>query len=424
MKRFTNALFAAALLAGGASLAVQPAAAQKKDKKAEGPALKLSKEVQAPAAAAQTALAANDLAAAETSIAQAEAAAKTDDERYISAALRLNLEAKKIGNNQGSDAALAVPLKVLVTNPKTPPADIGRYNYELGRIATNAKDNAAAAQYFAAAQAAGYTNPNMSLQILKAKADAGDLAGASAEMDKVIAAQTAAGQKPGEDLYRFMIAKSNQKRNGALTYQWLKKYVEAYPTAKNWRDVVTTFGLTSGGVATLDKGQKVDLFRLLRNGKALADQYDYEIYAQSALDLGIPWEAKSVLNEGKAAGKIPASSSNATSLLQLADKSISNEGSLSGLETRAKAAANGKLAASTADAYLGSGNYAKAVELYRVALQKGQVDADAVNTRLGIALAYSGDKAAARTAFEAVKGQPRADLAGLWIEYLDHPPVG
>ena len=45
-------------------------------------------------------------------------------------------------------------------------------------------------------------------------------------------------------------------------------------------------------------------------------------------------------------------------------------------------------------------------------------------TRLGIALAYSGDKAGARTAFEAVKGQPRADLAGLWIEYLDHPPVG
>ena len=107
MKRFTNALFAAALLAGGASLAIQPAVAQKKDKKAEGPGLKLSKEVQAPAAAAQTALAANDYATAETSIAQAEAAAKTDDERYIAAAMRLNLEAKKIGANQGSDAALA-----------------------------------------------------------------------------------------------------------------------------------------------------------------------------------------------------------------------------------------------------------------------------------------------------------------------------
>ncbi|WP_375270829.1 hypothetical protein [Sphingomonas sp.] len=424
MKRFTNALFAAALLAGGASLAVQPAAAQKKDKKAEGAGLKLSKEVQAPAAAAQAAIAANDLATAEASLAQVDAAAKTDEERYIAAALRLNVEAKKISANQGSDAALAVPLKALVSNPKTPPADLGRYNYELGRIATNAKDNASAAQYFAAAQAAGYSNPNMTLQLVKSKAEAGDLAGASTEMDKVIAAEKAAGQKPGEDLYRYMIAKSNQKRNGAITYAWLKKYVEAYPTAKNWRDAVTTFGLTSGGVATLDKGQKIDLYRLLRHGKALADQYDAEIYAQYAIDLGIPWEAKTVLTEGKSSGKIPASSANATSLLAAANRSISNEGSLSALDTRARAAANGKLASGTADAFFGTGDYAKAIDLYRVALQKGQVDADAVNTRLGIALAYSGDKAGARTAFESVKGQPRADMAGLWIEYLDHPPVG
>lgn len=67
MKRFTNALFAAALLAGGASVMVPAATAAPKDKKADAAALKLSKEVQAPAAAAQTALAANDLATAETS---------------------------------------------------------------------------------------------------------------------------------------------------------------------------------------------------------------------------------------------------------------------------------------------------------------------------------------------------------------------
>ena len=138
----------------------------------------------------------------------------------------------------------------------------------------------------------------------------------------------------------------------------------------------------------------------------------------------MPWQAKTILAEGKANGKIPASSPGATSLTAAVNKSISNEGSLSSLETRAKAAANGKLAAGTADAYFGTGDYAKALDLYRVALQKGQVDADVINTRIGIALAYSGDKAGARTAFESVKGQPRADMAGLWIEYLDHPPVG
>ena len=131
-----------------------------------------------------------------------------------------------------------------------------------------------------------------------------------------------------------------------------------------------------------------------------------------------------MLNEGKANAKIPAGSANAGGLLQAATTSISNEGALSGLETRAKAAANGKLANSTADAYLGSANWAKAVELYRVALQKGGVDADAVNTRIGIALASSGDKAGAKAAFETVKTPPRDGVAALWLTFLDHPPVG
>ena len=143
-----------------------------------------------------------------------------------------------------------------------------------------------------------------------------------------------------------------------------------------------------------------------------------------ALDLGIPWESKAVLNEGKTAGKIAAGNATASGLLAAANTSIGNEGALTGLETRAKAAANGKLANSTADAYLGSGNWAKAVELYRVALQKGSVDADAVNTRIGIALANSGDKAGAKTAFETVKTPPRDGIAAMWLLFLDHPPVG
>jgi len=56
-----------------------------------------------------------------------------------------------------------------------------------------------------------------------------------------------------------------------------------------------------------------------------------------------------------------------------------------------------------------------------VALQKGGVDADEVNTHLGIALAKSGDKAGAKAAFDAVKGAPRAGIAGLWNAYLATP---
>jgi Flp pilus assembly protein TadD len=72
------------------------------------------------------------------------------------------------------------------------------------------------------------------------------------------------------------------------------------------------------------------------------------------------------------------------------------------------------------DGHLSYGEYAKAIVLYRSALMKTGVDADTVNTRLGIALALSGDKQGARAAFQAVKG-PRAEIAALWMAFLDAP---
>ena len=56
--------------------------------------------------------------------------------------------------------------------------------------------------------------------------------------------------------------------------------------------------------------------------------------------------------------------------------------------------------------------------MYRQALSKGGVDKDEVNTHLGIALARSGDKAGAQTAFAAVTTEPRAGIASLWTTWL------
>ena len=75
---------------------------------------------------------------------------------------------------------------------------------------------------------------------------------------------------------------------------------------------------------------------------------------------------------------------------------------------------------SVGDGYYGYGNYAKAIELYKLALTKGGVDANMVNTRIGAALAKSGDKAGAKAAFAQVTG-PRKELADFWTVYLDHP---
>jgi hypothetical protein len=429
MKSISRAAIAASLMASVAGIAVSaPAAAQKKKEEAKASPLKLSKDVQNPAALAQKALAAKDYATMTAQLATAQAAAKTDDDRYIVAALQLQMAATQIqdaraANQPVNEDSLKAPLDALIANPKTPATDLPKFNYQRGIMAANAKDTPGALAFFQRAQQLGYNDPNLSLQMVKLRMDSGDIAGGSAELEKSIDAQVAAGQKPTEDLYRYAIAKTNQKKMGPQTTAWIKKYVVAYPTAKNWRDGIVTYGMTQSSAVVLDKPQKVDLYRLMRAAKALADQYDYENYAQWTYDMGLPYETKAVLTEGRANGKIPASSASANDLLKVATAAVATEGSLAPVEAKAKAGANGRVAANTGDAYLGSGNYAKAIELYQVALQKGGVDADTVNTRLGIALAGSGDKAGAKAAFATVKGAPRADIAALWTTYLDHPPT-
>jgi len=428
MKTLSKLALVALLATGVAGTSVTaPALAQKnkKGKDAAAPGLKLSPEALKAAQVAQPAIAAKDFATAEPALAQLDAAAKTDDDKYIAAALRYDLESQKLyaaqqanPNAPLNETVLAGPLDVLIANPSTPAADKGRYLYRRGVLALNAKQYPAAIQYLTQAQQAGFQNEDLALQIVKARFDSGDTAGGNTALVAEIERMNAAGQKAPEDYYRYAISRANQRKMKAETLDWLKRYVVAYPSAKTWRDVIFTYGLQQNAVATLDKAQRIDLFRLMRAAGALADQYDYEEYAQSVYDRGLPTEAQAVIKEGQAAGKVPATSSNAKTLLTDSATAIRNEGSLASTETKAKVGANGTLAAQTGDAYLGQGNYTKAAELYRLALSKGSVNADEVNTRLGIALARGGDKAGATAAFGAVKGAPRADIAGLWTAWL------
>jgi hypothetical protein len=427
MKTFSKLALALALSTGatGVMLAPPATAQKKKDDKKAGP--KMSPEALKAAQTAQTALAAKDVATAEPAIVQLEGIAKTDDEKYFAAAMRYNVEQIKIQNARTAnpnapvdETVLAKPIEALMASPNTPAAEKGKLAYQRGLLAYNSKQFPTAIQFFDQAKQLGYSDPNLVIQTAQAKVGNNDVAGGLSDLQAEVQRLNASGQKAPEDIYRYGIARSNAAKLPS-TMTWLQSYVSAYPSAKNWRDVVVTYGLSSNSIAKLDDSQKIDLFRLLRQTKALADQNDYLEYADDVQRRGLPAEALAVIKEGQAAGKIPASNTLAKSMVTEATRQVAAEGSLAPLKAKANAAATGKLAAGTADAYLGQDNYAEAAALYRVALQKGGVDADEVNTHLGIALAKSGDKAGAKAAFDAVKGTPRAGIAALWNGYLAAP---
>lgn len=428
MKTISKLALAAAFATGVSGLALTAPAVAKDKKEEAKPGLKLSPEVLKAAQVAQPAIAAKDFATAGPALAQIDAAAKTDDDKYIGAALRYDFEQQKLAAAQAAnpnaplnETVLAAPLDVLIANPSTPADMRGRYTYRRGALAFNGKQYPIAVQYFQKAKALGYTDANLDLQIVKAKMESGDVKSGLADLDTAVTASTAAGQKAPADYYRYAISKANAAKMKPEMFAWLQKYAVAYPSPKTWRDVIVTFGLQPNGVVTLDETQKIDLFRLMRQTKSLADQNDYLEYADSVNRRGLPSEAQAVLKEGMAAGKIPASNTMAKTLLADTGTAIRNDGPLAGLEKKAATNADGKLAAGTADAYLGQDNFAKAADLYRLALTKGGVNADDVNLHLGIALAKSGDKAGAATAFGAVKTSPRMEQAQLWTAWMNAP---
>ncbi len=430
MKMMSKLALAATLATGATGLALAVPAAAKDKKEEKAPGMKLSPAVVKVAKPAQDALVANTPDVAEPLIAQIEAAAQTDDDKYIAAVFRYNLEAMKLNartqanpNAPADESALVKPLDALIAGPSTPAADRGKYYFRRAAMAYNGKQYPVAIDYFTKAHDLGYTDANLSLYLAKAKVESGDVAGGTAELEKTVADMNAKGQKAPEEYYRYAIARANKSRLKPQTMAWLAKYAAAYPSAKTWYEVLATYGIQQDSVAKLDNQQKMDLFRLMRATGGLADQYYYLEYAQKAQVAGLPTEAQGVLKEGLANGKIPAGNTEAKAMLAETAQAIRNEGPLTALETKAKASASGSLAMQTADAHLGDGNYAKAIELYKLSLTKGGVDADTVNTRLGIALARSGDKAGATAAFANVKGAPRADIAQLWTTYVNQAPA-
>lgn len=421
MKLVSKLALAAVLTLGSSALGTAPALAQKADKKADNQQIKVSEAFRKPAAAADTAIKAKDYATAETQVVAAEAAAKNDDEQYYAALLRLQLELGR-KNEAGQMKALAV----LSSNPKTPADKVkvygGIYNYMLGNQLVAQKKPAEAIPALLKSRELGYDNPDTPIMLANAYVATGKDAEAVAEVERAIATSKAAGRQPPADWFRFAIPRVNKLGDRAAMASWLTRYIQAYPTVQNWRWAIQVFrqGTPAGGDP---KVEKMSLYRLMRATGALADRADYADYAYAAQQAGLPWEAVSAIDEGRKNGKVPAGDADTQRIYAAAQNGVRTEGSLEPLAKQAQASNTGKLAAQTADAFLASGNYARAIELYDAALKKGGVNVDEVNLNRGVALRAAGRKPEAEAAFEQVKTGPFANLALLWQTSVNFPPL-
>jgi hypothetical protein len=166
----------------------------------------------------------------------------------------------------------------------------------------------------------------------------------------------------------------------------------------------------------------MDLWRLQAAAGAMTGEFDYRDYARAAHAAGLPSEIERIVQAGRAANVLDGGNSEIATLDRGTTRAA--DALRAALPRRAQAAgsaATGENAIAAANDYLSLGDYAAAAPLYRTAIEKGSVDAELANLRLGIVLAMSSDAEGARTALDLVTG-PRALVARLWRAYVDTRP--
>ena len=405
MKAVSTIALGIALAFAGGSLTLAPAIAAK-EKKAK--AIEVSQDVGQNLNAAIAAIQKKDFATAQAKVAAAEAAIKNDGDRYNVGIVKFNL-----GQNTKNEQLQASGADMAIASNQASPEQLRELLNAQGVMAYNAKDFPKAVLAFGRAYELDPNGEGNLGNLIQAQTAAGQTAAANETMNKAIATAKAAGKPVPEALLKRQIAVSINGRGG-VPAAILLELVSAYPNPSNWRDALIIYRDANKADAILS----LDAMRLMRAAKVMQGESDFYNYASTAVNRGLPGEAKAVIDEGVAANALSLSRQVIKDLQSNAMAKIgADRAGLPKFESQANSSRDGKIASSTGDAYLGYKEYAKAAALFRTALQKGGVNAAEVNTHLGIALALSGDKAGATQAFGQVTG-PRATLAKFWTTWL------
>lgn len=415
MKLVSKASLGLALALGMIATGVATPALAKKEEKAPAQYVpQLSKEFRVAIGAAQTAAKAGNAADAAAKLAAAEALATQPDEKFYVGAIAYDvfkITKDPVTGRKAINQMIAANSKIASNLPEL--------NFVSGNMAYEAGDYQDAIAKLTESDRLGWKGVDRLLRLAEAYFKLNQFPQGLSFVDRAVAETAASGQKPPESWYARAASVAYKAKLPSEVAKWTSAQVRAYPTAENWRSALVTY--RDG--AHLDGQPSLDLFRLMRLTKSLAGERDFFEYASLAVDRALPGEAKSTIEEGFATGVVSKSSRAVNEVLNLATGRIAaDRASIAVSEKQANAAgATGKPAAGAGDAYLGYGEDAKAIPFYKMALQKGGVDMDQVNTRLGIALARTGQKDEARKYLSAVGGA-RADIAKYWLLYVDLLP--
>jgi len=407
MARLRHFMLKSGLIAiAGAAMASAPAMAKKPV--ASGSVVIMSESFRTAAQAADSAIKVRDVSTAQAQISSLMPV--SDFEAYAAAALRFELAVLK-----RDFQAQRIALTDMFKTASVPKKDAPRLRYVAGYLSYvvgNYDDALAQLDY---AKTLGYDAIDATMlraDIYLRKNKARD---ARPYVTEALARRQSSGQPVPAAWYDRAISLAYQAGDWAEVGRLYRARLTDYSSAAEWRSALANY-LTAPG---MDSQVQLDLYRLQAANGAMASERDYQAYAQFAEKSGNYAEAKAIIEAGRAAGKLtPAQSVTASLMKSVTPKAAKEIAALPAAAKKAAAAKDGSTALAVADGYFSLSQFPKAAEQYRLALSKGGVDEGKANTRLGIALARSGDLAGAKTALSQVTGH-WANVAGFWSVWVD-----
>lgn len=411
------------LAAGSVLLGAAPAIAKEKEAAkagtyskefiaVAGPVQKLIQDAQAAKAKgtpdAQIKASLGDAAA---KLATAEAAVKNGTDRLAAGQFAVQL-----GGFLDDTPMRARGVKNMIDSGMLEADKIPTFNFYLGNFAYAAKDYQGAIDPLTKAVQGNVAEDAAAEMLADSYNELKRPAEGLAALKMALDTRKAAGGAVPEGWYRRANVIAYKNKLGPQAIEWSTMLVEAQPNALNWLGA----GQLAREFGNFGKEESLDLGRLFLRSGALDNDKQYVArefieYVQAADPRRLPGETVKVIELGLSKGALESSDVFVSdSLAQAKGRIAADKASLVGLEKDARAAADGKLAIATADAYLSYDNPAKAEELYQLGLTKGgAIDKDRALTRLGIAQFDQAKYDAAKASFAQVGGV-RAPLAKLW----------
>lgn len=351
--------------------------------------------------------------AAQVNLAASELLVTNDSDRYALGDLKYS-----VGKALNDRSLELQGIDLMLPSPFLPAQNKPVFLYVQGSYALDRKEYPLAIQKFDEAYALDYRGGSIEILQGIAHSNGGQPALGIAWYERAISRLKASGQEFDlKGLLGNMAVAAIRSENPVLINDTFKKVLPQTLDDKLWHDGLSQLIRNSN----YTEQENLDILRLMAATDSILFVQEYAEYAEAADPRRLPNEVLDLLNLGVQKGHIPENDLTFKEFRDIASARVAaDKADLAAAEADARSSSDGNSARATADALLSYDEYARAIAMYKLAIEKGVTDVDRARNRMGIAQLKNGDFEGAKASFAALTTPSRKNIGAYWSIYADN----